>query len=77
MVAIGRALMSRPKLLLLDEPFIGVAPIVIEEVIAVLRRVAGEGMTILLVEQNVHRGARFRTEGERGGKRPHRSGGHA
>ena len=39
MVAIGRALMSRPRLLLLDEPFIGVAPIVIEEVIAALDRV--------------------------------------
>ncbi len=59
MVAIGRALMLRPKLLLLDEPFIGVAPLVIEEVIAVLRRVAGEGMTILLVEQNVHRALDF------------------
>ena len=46
-------------LLLLDEPFIGVAPLVIEEVIAVLRRVAAEGMTILLVEQNVHRALDF------------------
>jgi branched-chain amino acid transport system ATP-binding protein len=59
MVAIGRALMLRPKLLLLDEPFIGVAPLVIEEVIAILRRVAAEGMTILLVEQNVHRALDF------------------
>jgi branched-chain amino acid transport system ATP-binding protein len=59
MVAIGRALMSRPRLLLLDEPFIGVAPLVVEEVMAVLRRVAGEGMTILLVEQNIHRALDF------------------
>jgi branched-chain amino acid transport system ATP-binding protein len=59
MVAIGRALMSRPRLLLLDEPFIGVAPLVIEEVMAVLRRVAAEGMTILLVEQNIHRALDF------------------
>jgi branched-chain amino acid transport system ATP-binding protein len=59
MAAIGRALMLRPRLLLLDEPFIGVAPVVIDEVIAVLRRVAGEGMTILLVEQNIHRALDF------------------
>ena len=40
MVAIGRALMSRPKLLLLDEPFLGVAPIIIEEVMAALQRLS-------------------------------------
>lgn len=59
MVAIGRALMSRPKILLLDEPFLGVAPIIIEEVMAVLQRLSDEGVTLLLVEQNIHRAMDF------------------
>ena len=61
MVAIGRALMSSPKLLLLDEPFLGVAPIIIEEVIVALRRLSDEGVTLLLVEQNIHRAMDFVT----------------
>jgi branched-chain amino acid transport system ATP-binding protein len=59
MVAIGRALMSSPTLLLLDEPFLGVAPIIIEEVMAALRRLSDEGTTLLLVEQNIHRAMDF------------------
>lgn len=52
MLAIGRALMSRPKLLLLDEPSMGLAPIMVEKIFEVIRAVAERGMTILLVEQN-------------------------
>ena len=52
MLAMGRALMSRPKLLLLDEPSMGLAPIMVQKVFEVVQEVASQGMTILLVEQN-------------------------
>jgi branched-chain amino acid transport system ATP-binding protein len=59
MVAIGRALMSRPRLLLLDEPFIGVAPLIIRDVMQALAQIAADGITIVLVEQNIHRALEF------------------
>ena len=52
MLAIARALMARPKLLLLDEPSLGLAPLVVENILATISRLKEEGMTILLVEQN-------------------------
>jgi branched-chain amino acid transport system ATP-binding protein len=52
MLAIGRALMSRPKLLLLDEPSMGLAPIMVQKVYEVIQSVAAQGVTLLLVEQN-------------------------
>ncbi|MDY3868222.1 MAG: ABC transporter ATP-binding protein [Pyramidobacter sp.] len=52
MLAVGRALMSRPKLLLLDEPSLGLAPVVIKDIFKELRRISEQGLTILLVEQN-------------------------
>jgi branched-chain amino acid transport system ATP-binding protein len=52
MVAIGRALLSRPRLLLLDEPSMGLAPLLVEEVFNVVKALKAEGMTIFLVEQN-------------------------
>jgi len=52
MLAIGRALMARPRLLLLDEPSMGLAPKLVDHVLAVIRSLQHEGMTILLVEQN-------------------------
>jgi branched-chain amino acid transport system ATP-binding protein len=53
MCAIGRALMSGPKLLLMDEPSAGLAPLVVQQVFDLVQRIRGEGLTVLIVEQNV------------------------
>lgn len=52
MVAMGRAMIARPKLLLLDEPSMGLAPLMVDKVFEVVRGIAAEGVTILLIEQN-------------------------
>ncbi len=53
MVAIARGLMSRPRLLMLDEPSLGLAPMLVEEVFRIVREINGQGVTVLLVEQNL------------------------
>ena len=53
MLAIGRGLMAKPKLLILDEPSLGLAPMIADEIFKVVQKINGEGVTILLVEQNV------------------------
>jgi len=55
MVAISRALMSRPKLLLMDEPSLGLSPLIVDEIFQIIKRINEEGTAILLVEQNAHR----------------------
>ncbi len=54
MLAMGRALMARPKLLLLDEPSMGLAPLLVREIFSIVREINADGTTILLVEQNAH-----------------------
>jgi len=53
MCAIGRALMSQPRLLLLDEPSAGLAPVIVQQVFALVERIRASGLTVLIVEQNV------------------------
>ena len=63
MLAIGRALMSRPRLLLLDEPSMGLAPRVVQEIFATIRRLNAEGISILLAEQNANMALRGTEQG--------------
>jgi branched-chain amino acid transport system ATP-binding protein len=63
MLAVGRALMSRPKLLLLDEPSMGLAPIIAREIFTAIKRLRDDGTTILLVEQNARAGLSIANRG--------------
>ena len=63
MLAIGRALLSRPRLLLLDEPSMGLAPLIVEKIFEVVQQVRSEGVTVLLVEQNANLALEFAERG--------------
>ena len=63
MLAIGRALMSQPRLLLLDEPSLGLAPIIIQQIFDTIEQLRSEGMTIFLVEQNANQALRLADRG--------------
>ena len=63
MLAIGRALMSRPKLLLLDEPSMGLAPVLVERIFDIIKEINAQGTTILLVEQNANVALEIATRG--------------
>ena len=54
MLALGRALMSRPKVLMLDEPSLGLAPLIVQQIFDIIREINKKGVTILLVEQNAN-----------------------
>ena len=59
MLAVGRALMARPKILLMDEPSTGLAPIIVEEIFEIIGKLRDEGRTIFLVEQNAHMALKY------------------
>jgi branched-chain amino acid transport system ATP-binding protein len=63
MLAIGRALMARPRLLLLDEPSLGLAPFLVQSIFQIIRDINQQGVTVLLVEQNAHQALRIAHRG--------------
>jgi branched-chain amino acid transport system ATP-binding protein len=63
MLAIARALMARPKLVMLDEPSMGLAPLVVKDIFGIVKRISAEGITVLLVEQNARSALQLATRG--------------
>ena len=54
MLAVGRALMSRPKLMMMDEPSLGLAPLIVRDIFSIIKQIREQGVTILLIEQNAN-----------------------
>ena len=54
MLAVGRALMAKPKVIMMDEPSLGLAPLVVKDIFSIIRRIHEEGVTVLLIEQNAN-----------------------
>jgi branched-chain amino acid transport system ATP-binding protein len=63
MLAMGRAMMSRPKILLMDEPSMGLAPLLVDEIFDIIAKLHEAGTTILLVEQNAHKALKIADRG--------------
>jgi branched-chain amino acid transport system ATP-binding protein len=63
MLAIGRAMMSKPRMILLDEPSLGLAPIIIQQIFQIIEKLRDEGVTIFLVEQNAHQALKIADRG--------------
>ena len=63
MLAVGRALMSRPKVLMMDEPSLGLAPLIVKDIFSIIRRVNQDGITVLLIEQNANAALRIANYG--------------
>lgn len=63
MLAISRALMAKPKLLLLDEPSLGLAPIIIQQIFSIIQKVNADGTTVFLVEQNANQALKIADRG--------------
>ena len=63
MLAVGRALMSKPKVLMMDEPSLGLAPLVVKDIFSIIRRVNEDGITVLLIEQNANAALRIANYG--------------
>jgi len=63
MLAVGRAMMAKPKLMMMDEPSLGLAPLVVKDIFSIIRDLKSEGITILLIEQNANAALRCADKG--------------